>query len=95
MQLKWWYAIFFENFKILYSHLGRREGLDLWLALYEGISKLFYTLFFKKIIIYITDIRRTLVLNIISFLLDTLNSAICMLLNDAARPVAIRQSTTS
>jgi hypothetical protein len=28
-QLKWWYAIFFESFKILYSHLGRREDLSL------------------------------------------------------------------
>jgi hypothetical protein len=24
-QLKWWYTIFFENFKILYFHLGRQE----------------------------------------------------------------------
>jgi len=48
-QLKWWYAIIFKNFKILYFHLGRGENLDQWLALYvRGHFKTFLKFILKK-----------------------------------------------
>jgi len=49
--------------------------------MYEGTSKSFRTLFFKKIFIYVTDMRTTLLFNIISLLLDTFSPAISKLLN--------------
>jgi len=46
---------------------------------YEGTSKSFRTLFLKNL--YVTDMRTTLLFNIISLLLDTFSPAICKLLN--------------
>jgi len=48
---------------------------------YEGTSKSFRTLFLKKIFIYVTEMRTTLLFNIISLLLDTFSPTICKLLN--------------